>query len=285
MGVDSPIYFAYPAGRAVSPGSSSRPPRPVGSRPLVLHLVWGPLGSQPLRDFLAAYRLHDAGVEHDLAIVLNGVDGEQRKGPQGAAVSGQKLLQELEGTEHRLITLRHSVLDLVAYGQAIRMFDHEHVCILNSHSRIRHDGWLLALEQNLLMPGVGLVGASGSWASMRSFALYQLRLPSAYRRVWPDRSAVLSEFRGIDEERKGTPASGGLRERLNTARALADAVIGFLPFPAHHVRSNAFMAKRELLCRVLSRNFTRKIHTHRMESGPHGITRQVEQLGLRAVVC
>ena len=114
------------------------------TRPLVLHLVWGPLGPLALRKFLASYHAHDAGAAHDLVVVFNGV------GPQeGGAADRSSLLTELEGTEHRLVELERPVLDLVAYKQALGVLDHERACILNSHSRICADGWLGALDQSL----------------------------------------------------------------------------------------------------------------------------------------
>ena len=88
------------------------------TRPLVLHLVWGPLGPLALRKFLASYHAHDAGAAHDLVVVFNGV------GPQeGGAADRSSLLTELEGTEHRLVEIERPVLDLVAYAQALRLLD------------------------------------------------------------------------------------------------------------------------------------------------------------------
>lgn len=254
--------------------------RSPSTPPLVLHLVWGPLGPRALRGFLTSYREHDPGEEHELAIVLNGVDGARA----GATASREELLAELEGIEHRLIELERPVLDLVAYGQAIRAVDHERICILNSHSRIRADGWLAALDRTLTRPDVGIVGATGSWAGMRSYAQYHLRLPSSYRRVWRDRSATLSEFRELALERDGAVESRGLRGRVNTLRTLLDMTVYCPPFPSPHLRTNAFMADRELLVELLPERLARKIHTYRLESGARGITRQVQRRGLLALV-
>jgi hypothetical protein len=253
---------------------------PASTPPLVLHLVWAPLGPQALRDFLTSYRAHDAGQEHELAIVLNGVGA----GPARASASREELLAELEGTEHRLIELERSVLDLVAYGQAVRAVDHERVCILNSHSRIRCDGWLAALDEALGPANVGMVGATGSWAGMRSYAQYHLRLPSSYRRVWGDRSATLRKFRELALEHDAAPRPRGLRDRVNTVRSLLDMAVYGPSFPSPHLRTNAIMAGRELLVQLLPDHLGRKIHAYRLESGAQGITRQVQRRGLRTLV-
>ena len=248
------------------------------TRPLVLHLVWGPLGPLALRKFLASYHAHDAGAAHDLVVVFNGV------GPQeGGAADRSSLLTELEGTEHRLVEIERPVLDLVAYKQALGVLDHERACILNSHSRICADGWLGALDQSL-GADVGIVGATGSWAGMRSYAYYHLGLASPYRAVWSDRGPTLQVFRELAAERGSAPAPPGLRGRINTARGLADMVFYGPSFPSPHLRTNAIMADRDLLLGLLPDRLARKSQAYRFESGSRGITRRVRQMGLRALV-
>jgi hypothetical protein len=245
----------------------------------VIHLVWGPLGPAPLREFLRTYHAHEAGAPHELVILLNGVpaDGED-------AVAREALMVELRQTPHRLIELERPVLDLVAYEQAAAMVEHEYMCMLNSHSRLLCAGWLAAFEQALRRPKIGLVGATGSWASMRSYALRTLGLPSAYREVWPDRRRTFAEFQRLELERTGAPPPRGALARLHTARALSDMAIGFPRFPAPHIRTNAFMAQRTLLRAALSESLRRKVNAHRLESGHRSITVQIEQTGLRALV-
>jgi hypothetical protein len=240
----------------------------------VVHLVWGPLGTTSLRDFVASYRRSEAGVEHELVVLFNGVGDDQLPAFEA----------ELEGVAHRPLRLAEPVQDLAAYRQAVALLDHRRICVLNSHSRIRAAGWLSALEAALSSRGVGLVGASGSWASMRSYALYHVGLPSAYQSVWPDRRATLEQFRALDQERTGVPVERGVLRHLHTARALAGMTIGFPSFPAEHLRTNAFMAERQLLAHALRRSPRRKVDAHRMESGVNGLTRRVQKSGLRAVV-
>jgi hypothetical protein len=251
----------------------------TASAPLVLHLVWGPLGPGALREFLASYHSHDPGVAHDLVIVLNGV-----RPREGGAASRASLFRELEGTEHHVVELEHPVQDLVAYAQALRVLDCQRVCILNSHSRICADGWLSALDKSLSPADVGIVGATGSWAGMRSYSRYHLRLASPYRAVWPDRSSTLRAFRELAVERGSAPATRGLRSRLNTARELANMMFYCPAFPSPHLRTNAIMADRELLLPLLPDRLARKAQAYRLESGSGGITRQVREMGLRALV-
>jgi hypothetical protein len=146
----------------------------------LVHLVWGPLGPRPLREFLRSYRDHTAGAEHELVIVLNGA----------SEVDRAALLAELTDTKHRLIELEHPVLDLPAYGLAARQLQHRRLCCLNSYSTILADGWLGQLAHALNDPAVGVAGATGSWESqaewIRGKARYWLYQLAQLRRARED---------------------------------------------------------------------------------------------------
>lgn len=58
----------------------------------------------------------------------------------------------------------------------------------------------------------------------------------------------------------------------------------FPPFPNHHVRTNAFMAAREVLERVTLRPMLFKFFALACESGKEGLTAQLGRLGLEALV-
>jgi hypothetical protein len=208
----------------------------------VVHLLWAPLGPEPLREFLRSYNSHAAGVEHELVIVVNAprMDGEDR--------SREWLLTELGDTTHRLIVLEQPMLDLAAYGEAARRVEHERLCFLNSYSVIRADGWLGLLSRALDEPGVGLVGATGSWESQAEW--------SRGRAIfWPQQLITL----------RGT--------RRDYPR-----------FPNPHVRTTAFMAARAAVLEMGLESARDKRSAYLLESGRESITRQVQQRGLRAVV-
>ncbi len=58
----------------------------------------------------------------------------------------------------------------------------------------------------------------------------------------------------------------------------------FAPFPNHHLRTNAFMAAREVLVRVTLRPMLFKFFALAFESGKDGLTAQIGRLGLDALV-
>jgi hypothetical protein len=224
-------------------------------------------------------------VEHELVILLNGVTDAQRP----------ELLAELDGLEYRLLELQEPVQDLAAYMQAAQRLEHDRLCFLNSYSEILAAGWLAKLDHALDQPRAGLVGATGSWASTRSWVLHSLFVPTPYRRVMPERRIAREQFLAIELERQGPSAAGssepprrslveGLRAKLRTLPAMPEQLLGFEGFPAHHLRTNAFMADRTTLARVRIKPVETKMDAYAFENGRHSLTRQVQALGLRTLV-
>lgn len=242
-----------------------------------MHLVWGPLGLEPLRRFVRSYREHPAGTEHELVLLLNNVAESQRP----------ELLAELEGLPHRLLVIPEPVQDLAAYAQAARRLEHERLCFVNSHSEILAPDWLAKFVRALDRTPTGLVGATGSWGSQRSHLLHDRGLPSPYRSVFPDRRWMQEQFLAIDRERFGEPTRlPRLRRQLNTWRATIEAVVGFDSFPAPHLRTTAFLVDRQLFVSLnpTGRPLRRKVHAFALESGRNSYTRQALALGLRVLV-
>jgi hypothetical protein len=251
----------------------------------VVHLVWGPLGPTPLRSFVRSYRTHDAGTDHRLVVLFNGVTGAQRPA----------LVAELEGVEHELLELAEPVQDLAAYAQAAARLKGARVCLLNSYSEILAPGWLGKLASALERPGVGLVGATGSWASLRSLAFNLLFLPNPYRGALPPRRAFFEQFgeleRDLEESTASAPGAAGAQPKLSALaarwqmlRSTWEQVSGFEGFPAVHVRTNAFMADAELLAALIPQSVSAKMDAYRLESGRWSLTSQVGRLGLRPLV-
>jgi hypothetical protein len=260
----------------------------------VVHLVWGPLGPRPLRDFVRAYRRFAAGVAHELIVVFNGVGvgvgaGE---GAEPGAAARAPLLRELESVEHRLVELERPVLDLAAYFAIAECVPHERLCFLNSYSEPLLDGWLALLAQAASDPGVGMAGATGSWASQSSHVRYLVGLGGPYSGVYGDRASTKRVFApsspadGADPQ-GGTGAAPGahsVRKRIRDVRMLARQLSGFPAFPATHLRTNAFVIDRELMRRVRPGGLDDKTDTYLLESGRRSLTRQVQRMGHKIVV-
>jgi hypothetical protein len=255
----------------------------------VVHLVWGPLGPAPLRRFLESYRGHPAGAEHELILLLNGVAPSQR----------ETIFAELADVEHRTVVTPAPVQDLLAYRHAAEHLSHERICFLNSHSVIATDSWLGKLADALNTERAGLVGATGSWASVHSSVLNSLLLPTPYRGAIPSRSVAARELAGIEAElaSEADPAASGprrpgsqpdllrrLRAGFAALRLMPEQLRRFGPFPAYHLRTNAFMADRRLLLSLRMPAVERKMDAYVIESGRHSFTAQVLEQGLDALV-
>jgi len=58
----------------------------------------------------------------------------------------------------------------------------------------------------------------------------------------------------------------------------------YQPWPNPHIRTNAFLMRRDVMLAVWPRWFVNRSHTHVFESGRRSLTRRVQQLGLQTVV-
>lgn len=256
----------------------------------VVHLVWGPLGIGPLREFLASYDRHPAGIEHELVVLLNNVPD-----PLPA-----EYVEALQGIEHRLLRTPEPVQDLAAYAHAAGRLGHRRLCFLNSYSAILAPGWLAKLDHALDQPRAGLVGATGSWASLHSAVLNAFLLPNPYRRVVPARRVAREQMREIELELDAARApgvtadppteppqrtfAGSVIATLRSFRPMPEQLLRFAPFPAYHVRTNAFMLERATFAKLQLRPLTRKMDAYLLESGRASFTSQVRGMGLRTLV-
>lgn len=241
--------------------------------------MWGPLGVESLRRFRDSYLRHPGGCEHRLLVLYNGIAHER----------------DLDAYESELVDLPHELLrtpspmqDLDAYRYAAEHTTAASYCFLNSYSVLLADGWLASLTAALEQPGAGIAGASGSWASMRSLARYDLLLGGPYSRVFDDRSQVRSQLAKLAATRARSPAPN-TRERwplakLRVAFRVLEQTRGFLAFPAAHVRTNGFLLARDTLLALSWPRLRRKAQAHRLESGVGGITEQIRRAGLEALV-
>jgi hypothetical protein len=125
----------------------------------VVHLVWAPLGLAALERFIASYEAHPAGLPHRLGVVFKGFDS-----PDDAA----EHIRLLERLEHDSMFYTRPTFDLPTYAAAVEAFDATQFCFLNSESVILAASWLRTLHDALAAPGVGVVGATGSYERPRS---------------------------------------------------------------------------------------------------------------------
>ncbi len=119
----------------------------------LVYLAWTPYGIDPAREFLASYRRHPAGTSHRLLLALAGPDEDR--------APWRRAFADLDPEEANL----GLGMDLDHYRHAADRVLADRYCFLNTVSVILADGWLANLEKALVAPGVGMVGATGSYES------------------------------------------------------------------------------------------------------------------------
>lgn len=248
----------------------------------LVHLVWAPLGPERLARFLECHTRRDPGTAHRLLIVLNGFRRDDDLGPW------RRLLAHVEHDELRL---PDPVLDLDAYREAVERVPAQRYCFVNSYSEPLADGWLAKLADALAQPGVGLVGATASWASTRSLMTHFLRLPSAYRGLLPEPGLAISQFMELEADRPGgAPIArhrsrrARTRARMLTLAAVPGRTVPYERFPAYHIRTNVCMIRGSTFTDLRLRPVRDKQNAYQLENGRQSITRQVQRKGLRTLV-
>jgi hypothetical protein len=107
-----------------------------------------------IRRFAQAYRSQPAGVAHELVVVFKGFASERALDEARTVMAGVAF-QEVHTDDE--------TFDLGAYADAVLRVNCERAAFLNTGSEPIASGWLGKLNAALGLPGMGLVGASGSF--------------------------------------------------------------------------------------------------------------------------
>jgi hypothetical protein len=225
----------------------------------VVHLVRAHNGIEPFRHFIESYRANPGGVEHDLLIVFKGFNQ-----PQDTA----EYRELLSPFDYSTLDVSDEGFDVTAYFAAAKRYaeEYRYFCFLNSFSVIQDSGWLNKLYAQISRPGIGLVGATGSWQSHRGRAkLWQIPL-----------YVLIHQYRkyGYKACWKISAASFQFGQLLWDCN----------PFPNYHVRTNAFMISCETVKKIECRKMKSKLDAHRFESGKNGLTSQILKMGKTILV-
>lgn len=227
----------------------------------VVHLVRKVNGVGVLKEFLAAYREYEAGMEHDLVCVLKGFTDAAEMAPY------QELLQ---GICTRVMDVPDRGYDITAYWMAAEAFEYPLFCYLNSFSRILAHGWLEKLHAAAARKNVGLAGATGSYQSFR---------PSSFNTfVQISRE---SKHRGrVKDALMALPFS----HHLNYLRHKLLFGPGYHNFPNYHIRTNAFVLRRDVMRKAFQRPITTKMDAYDFESGRYNLTMRLLYAGFHPLV-
>ena len=229
----------------------------------VVHLVRAQNGIEPFRRFLESYQANPGGIEHDLLIVFKGFAQ-----PQGTA----EYLDLLASIRHTTFQVPDEGFDITAYFSVVRFHvaKYRYFCFLNSHSVILDPQWLSKLYKQISRPGVGLVGATGSWESRRSLKL-----------SWSNIRDVMLSYYSLHK---------GKIFWKSTILGVFDAweyfvwEMRFDLFPNYHLRTNAFMISGQVMTELKCIPLRDKMDAYRFESGKIGMTKQILRRRKKVIV-
>lgn len=244
----------------------------------VVHLVRRGEPLSALERFLESYRRHDAGIAHRLVLLCKGFTSPAEL----AAV-----LERLGGIPAEHLEVPDDGYDLTAYRRAAERFDGAVACFLNSYSVVLCAGWLERLRAGLTST-VGIVGATGSWYSAQSNARRLLGIPGAYSELIPDRAWYRAQSARLGEQAAGEgvagPSTRPTLRRLQMAYTMVGHLVLFGPFPARHIRTNAFAVRSDTFSRLDFPTVRTKLRARQLESGRGSITEQLGAMGLETLV-
>lgn len=257
----------------------------------VIYLCRYAEGERPVRTFVESYRTHPAGADHDLHVIFKGFP-DQSSLAATRALFGELVFHPIE--------LDDKDYDIGSYFAAARLVSNSRLIFFNTFTELLADGWLKKLDDALNLPGVGLVGATGSWQSHRSFyqaswkrALYWIRHPLSYvRRIEVDRLAVHDSRKPQHADTHALKTNGGdvravlvrIGRSLYSLLRFDHYLLPYAPYPNPHIRTNAFMVDRGLFLSLQVASLRTKFGVYEFESGRRSLTQQIMMQNLRPVV-
>lgn len=239
----------------------------------VVHLVRSHNGIETFRRFLESYRANFGGIEHDLLILFKGFN-------QPIDTAAHRKL--LTAFQYKTLNVSDEGFDITAYFFAVRKYagEYRYFCFLNSFSVIQDREWLSKLYQNIIKPGVGLAGATGSWCSGNTHSRTLLRNLVKFVLGMPQEK---SETNTKIKKSLFTPHKSPISVAKSAWNHL-QAIIQFGTYPNYHVRTNAFIISGKLMKSLKSPVMKTKMDAYRFESGKKGLTQQIFKIGKRVVV-
>ena len=253
-------------------------------------------GELPVQTFLDSYRAHPAGIEHDLHVIFKGFPDRR------SLTSAQALFA---GLPINAIELEDKGFDIGSYFSAAKVVSNRRLIFFNTFTELLADDWLIKFDKALSLPGVGVVGATGSWQSLSSYyevilhrGWRKIRRPLDYLRKHPPGRQQTTDLRDIagNEEDLSIQKPSEIDERSNIVR-IGRALYLLLRFdryilyvykygryPNPHVRTNAFMIETDRFVSLHAATFKTKFDVYEFESGRRSMTKQIMAQGLKPVV-
>lgn len=220
----------------------------------VVHLVWLPFGLDLFKGFVESYQRYGSGTEHELVFLFNGVDNEDQLASYHELAAFYRLT-------YKSFNLQKG-WDLEAYRWVASKVETDYILFLNSYCRFTSENWLLYFIRAASLPGVGIVGATGSYQSIFTMIQYELKGKGKRGKTFKENFRKLKLF-----------LKNSFLYRL-----------WFAPFPNPHIRTGEFFINRRLFLELSFIPIKKKYDAYRLESGRIGFTQQILKKGLKPVI-
>lgn len=253
-----------------------------------------------IKRFAASYAKNSSGLAHDLVVVWKS---------SAVDIQPPSHITGLFPRATKYICVTDDGIDITAFAHAATVLPHSMLCFFNTHAEIAAPDWLRILSDAMAKPGVGIVGGTGSFESLKD----GFRIVSKI--IWLSEQGVVfdKQFR-----RDWAPLVGKhllRKDRRSQFQKLKDALIGkpndprqahtssldrefdvywsrttspyenFPSFPNPHIRTNGFLVSRDQFLKCLADGIPRtKAEAYAFESGSNSLTRQLLGNGLRALL-
>lgn len=242
----------------------------------VIYLCRFAEGEAPVQRFLQSYREHAAGADHDFHVVFKGFVDPEKLEAFRALFAGLPI---------KAIELDDSGFDLGSYVRAAQAVSNRRLIFFNTFSQIQAADWLKHFDRAMDAPGVGVVGATGSWQS--NAAGYERTAKRLLTKIWNMKPIRQATGRGDIEPLQTLPLAMKRRSRLRYILSAFHYIYNVIEYGRHpnpHIRTNAFMVDRAQFLSLRLPSFSNKKEAYRFESGRRSLTRQYLSRGLQLVV-
>lgn len=220
----------------------------------ICYIAWIPFGTTVFSNFFSSYILCRFELKHELIVVFRGYQSFEELKPF------KKILSDLQIAY--VESTMNKGLDIDAYIHVCKTIKLNSFLFLNSQSQFLNKNSLIHYSNAFDQSEVGIVSATASYQSYYSSVFQRNTIK------WEVDKCIMNNFR---------------KYKLFLKTFFYWRFL-FKPFPNPHVRTNAFMIRRDLFLQLKYKPLITKFRAYQFESGRNSMTNQILKKGLKVLV-